>query len=51
MICQSCHKSILDEETWHLRYDARAGMLEPVHDKSSEETRARELLLSLSIAY
>src|SRR2546426_10604180 len=29
MICQSCHKSIHDGETWHLRYDARAGMLEP----------------------
>jgi hypothetical protein len=37
MICQSCHKSILDGETWHHRYDAKAGMLEPVHDKCSKD--------------
>src|SRR5207302_11392305 len=30
---QSCHKSILDGETWHHRYEAKAGMLEPLHDK------------------
>src|SRR5439155_7363550 len=29
-------KSILDGETRHLRYDDRAGMLEPVHDKCSK---------------
>jgi len=50
MKCQSCHKSILDRETWHLRYDDRAGRLGPVHDKCSKETPARDLLLSLSIA-
>jgi len=37
MIFQSCHKSILNRETWHLRYDARAGRLEPVHDKCSKD--------------
>ena len=36
MIYQSCHKSILDGETRHLRYDDRVGMLEPVHDKCSK---------------
>jgi len=38
MMCQSCHKSIVDAETWHLRGDARAERLEPVHDKCSKDT-------------
>jgi len=32
-ICQSCHKSILDGETWRLRYDDRARRMEPLHEK------------------
>jgi hypothetical protein len=32
-ICQSCHKSILDGETWSLRYDDRARRMEPLHEK------------------
>jgi len=31
-ICKSCFKEIEDEEPWHYRYNARAGLLEPVHD-------------------
>jgi len=37
MICPAFHKSILDGETWHHRYDAKAGMIEPVHDKCSKD--------------
>jgi len=32
-VCKSCFKEIEDREPWHYRYNARAGLLEPVHDK------------------
>jgi len=35
-ICNSCFKRIENEEPWHYRYNSRAGLLEPVHDKCSK---------------
>jgi len=32
-ICISYFRENLDREPWHCRYGARAGLLEPVHDK------------------
>ncbi len=35
-LCQACFKRIENEEPWHYRYNSRAGLLEPVHDKCSK---------------
>jgi len=32
-ICNACFKEIEEGEPWHYRYNARGGLLEPVHDK------------------
>ncbi len=39
-ICQSCRNPILEGEgeTWHYRYNGKAGLLEPVHDKCDPES-------------
>jgi hypothetical protein len=32
-ICKSCFQEIPEGEPWHLRYNRKAGLLEPNHDK------------------
>jgi len=36
-ICNSCFKEIEDGEPWHYRYNARAGLLEPIHEVCPKE--------------
>jgi len=32
-VCKSCFQEIPAGEPWHYRYDRKAGLFEPIHDK------------------
>ncbi len=41
---QFCRKAILDGESWHFRYQKKAGKVEPVHDKCEPEYRTQNVV-------